>query len=55
VQFQKGSQHHSNTNDLEHAKYYARSLANWNFAAQVYDWVTQSIVFSVKAYHEPDS
>jgi integrase len=30
VQFQKDCQHHSDTNDLEKAKYYALSLANWN-------------------------
>ena len=50
VQFQKDCQHHSDTNDLEQAKLYARSLANWNLAAQVYDRVTQSIIFRAQAY-----
>jgi hypothetical protein len=50
VQFQKDCQHHSETNDLEKAEYYARSLANWNLAAQVYDRVTDSIVFRAQAY-----
>jgi hypothetical protein len=29
---------------------YARSLANWNHAAQVYDRMTQSIIFRAQAY-----
>ena len=35
VQFQKDSQRHSDTNNLEQATLYACSLANWNLAAQV--------------------
>jgi hypothetical protein len=50
VQFQKDCLPHSDTNDPEQAKYYARSLANWNHAAQVYDRVTQSIIFRTQAY-----
>ena len=50
VQFQKDSHRHSDTNDLEQATLYARSLANWNLAAQVYDRVTRKIVFRAAAY-----
>ena len=50
VQFQEDRQLHSDTNDLEQAKYYARSLANWNHAAQVYDRATQRIIFRAQAY-----
>jgi hypothetical protein len=50
VQFQKDRQPHSDMNDPEQAKYYARSLANWNHAAQVYDRMTQSIIFRAQAY-----
>ncbi len=50
VQFQKDRQPHSDTNDPEQAKYSARSLANWNHAAQVYDRMTQSIIFRAQAY-----
>ena len=55
VQFQKDSHRHSDTNDLEQAKLYARALANWNLAAQVYDRVTQCIVFRAQAYREQNS
>lgn len=50
VQFQRNCERHSYMDDLEQAKYYARSLANWNLAAQVYDRLTQSIVFRARAY-----
>jgi len=46
VQFQKDRQHHSDMNDLDQAKHNARSLANWNFAAQVYDRVTHGVVLA---------
>jgi hypothetical protein len=52
VQFQKDGRHHSGTNNLAQAKYYARSLANWNLAAQVYDRATQTIIFRARAYAE---
>jgi hypothetical protein len=52
VQFRDGSQCHFDTNGLAQAKYYARSLANFNHAAQVYDRVTQRIVFRAQAYAE---
>ena len=55
VQFQKDCQHHSDTNDLEKAQYYALSLANWNLAAQVYDRVTNNIVFRAQAYARNNS
>ena len=55
VQLQKDSQRHSDTNDLEQAILYARALANWNLAAQVYDRLTQSIVFRAQAYREQNS
>jgi acetone carboxylase gamma subunit len=44
VQFQDDCQRHSDTNDVEQAKYFAQSLANWNLAAQVYDRATQQII-----------
>lgn len=52
VQFQKDGHLHSETNNVEQAKYYARSLANWNLAAQVYDRSTQAIIFRARAYAE---
>ena len=52
VKFQDDGQPHSDTNDLAQAEYYARSLANWNLAAQVYDRVTQRIIFRAQAYAE---
>ena len=52
VQFQKDSQRHSDTNNLEQATLYACSLANWNLAAQVYDRAAQKIIFSARAYEE---
>ena len=55
VQFQKDSQRHSTTNDLVQAQLYARALANWNLAAQVYDRVTKSIVFRAQSYREQHS
>ena len=55
VQFQKDSQLHSTTDDLEQAQLYARALANWNLAAEVYDRDTQSIVFRAQAYREQNS
>jgi hypothetical protein len=55
VQFQKDFSRHSDTNDLEQAKLYARALAKWNLAAQVYDRVTHKIVFRAQAYREQNS
>ena len=52
VQFQDDSQRHSDTNDVELARYFARSLANWNLAAQVYDRAVQKIIFTARAYAE---
>ena len=52
VQFQKDRHLHSETNNLEQAKHYARSLANWNLAAQVYDRSTQAIILRTCAYAE---
>jgi hypothetical protein len=52
VQFQDGGQRHSDTNNLEQAKYFAQSLANWNLAAQVYDRATLRIIFRARAYAE---
>jgi hypothetical protein len=52
VQFQDDGRQHSDTNDLAQAEYYARSLGNWNLAAQVYDRVTQRIIFRAQAYAE---
>jgi hypothetical protein len=52
VQFQDDCQHHSDTNDVEQAKYFAQSLANWNLAAQVSDRATQQIIFKVRTYTE---
>ena len=52
VQFQKDCHLHSETNNLEQAEYYARSLANWNLAAQVYDRSTRAIIFRTCAYAE---
>lgn len=52
VEFQDDRQRHSDTNDVEQAKYFARSLANWNLAAQVYDRATQQIIFKARAYTE---
>ena len=52
VQFQKDGQFHSDTDDLPKAKLYARSLANWNLAAQIYDRVTHRIIFRAQAYAE---
>jgi len=51
VQFQKTGQTHSEMDDLEKAKLYARSLANWNHAAQVFDRLSHTIIFSVPAYN----
>ena len=50
VQFQKDSRYHSDAHDLEQAKLYARSLANFNHAAQVYDRLTRCIIFRTRAY-----
>lgn len=50
VQFQRDAQPHSATDDVDQAKYYARCLANWNLAAQVYDRRTQQIIFRARAY-----
>ena len=36
VQFQETGKTHSQMDDLEKAKLYAKSLANWNHAAQVF-------------------
>jgi len=52
VHLQGDSQRHSDTNDLEQARYFARSLTNWNLAAQVYDRVAQNIIFSARSYAE---
>ena len=52
VQFQDDCQHHSDTNDVEQAKYFAQSLANWNLAAQVSDRATQQIILTAHAYAE---
>ena len=52
VQFQKDGQFHSDTDDLGKAKLYARSLANWNLAAQIYDRLTRRIIFRAQAYAE---
>src|SRR5215472_4361545 len=51
VQFQKTGRTHSQMDDLEKAKLYARSLANWNHAAQVFDRLGQTVIFSVPAYN----
>jgi hypothetical protein len=50
VQFQESGKTHSEMDDLEKAKLYARSLANWNHAAQVFDRRGQTVIFSVAAY-----
>jgi hypothetical protein len=50
VQFQESGKTHSEMDDLEKAKLYARSLANWNHAAQVFDRLGQTVIFSVAAY-----
>jgi hypothetical protein len=52
VQFQDKSTHHSETDCLRHAMHYARSLANWNHAAQVFDRRTSKVVFKASAYKE---
>src|SRR5215472_5281762 len=51
VQFQETGRTHSEMDDLEKAKLYARSLANWNHAAQVFDRLDQTVIFSVPAYN----
>ena len=50
VRFQESGKTHSEMDDLEKAKLYARSLANWNHAAQVFDRLVQTVIFSVAAY-----
>ena len=51
VQFQETGRTHSEMDDLEKAKLYARSLANWNHAAQVFDRLSQTVISSVPAYN----
>src|SRR5215470_18718102 len=51
VQFQETGKTHSQMDDLEKAKFYARSLANWNHAAQVFDRLGRTVIFSVPAYN----
>lgn len=50
MQFQETGRTHSEMDDLEKAKLYTRSLANWNHAAQVFDHLGQTVIFSVPAY-----
>jgi len=52
VQFQDTGRSHSETDDLDRAKLYARSLANWNHAAQVFDRRSQTVIFKAAAYNE---
>src|SRR5712692_2398609 len=43
VQFQDKGKYHSETDSLGQAMHYARSLANWNHAAQVFDRRTRTV------------
>lgn len=52
VQFQDKGAFHSETDSIEQAKHYARSLANWNYAAQIFDRQTNAVVFKAAAYNE---
>ena len=55
VQFQTDGTRHSSTNSRDKAELYARSLANWNHATQVFDTYTKEIVFRTAAYRSPQS
>jgi hypothetical protein len=50
VQFEADGGRHSASDSLEEAKLFARSLANWNHSAQVFDRRNQTIVFKAPAY-----
>ena len=52
VQIQEDCYHHPDTDDLAQEKYYARSLANWNVPAQVFDRATQKVIFRDRPYVE---